>query len=50
MTDTRTQNKELSLFLETHPQLEILELLVPDMNGIIRGKRLDVSDVEHLFR
>ncbi len=49
MTDTRTQNKELSLFLETHPQLEILELLVPDMNGIIRGKRLDVSEAEHLF-
>ena len=49
MTDTRTQNKELSLFLETHPQLETLELLVPDMNGIIRGKRLDVSEAEHLF-
>ena len=35
---------ELNLFLESHPDLEILELLVTDMNGIIRGKRLDVSE------
>jgi len=49
MTKTQAQNKELSLFLETHPGLEILELLVPDMNGIIRGKRLDVSEADHLF-
>ena len=40
---------ELNLFLESHPDLEILELLVPDMNGIIRGKRLDVSEAETLF-
>ena len=40
---------ELNLFLESHPDLEILELLVPDMNGIIRGKRLDISEAETLF-
>ena len=40
---------ELNLFLESHPDLEILELLVPDMNGIIRGKRLDVSEAKTLF-
>ena len=49
MTDTRTQNKELSLFLETHPQLEPLELLVPDMNGIIRGKRINVDEADTLY-
>ena len=49
MTKAQAQNKELSLFLEIHPQLEILELLVPDMNGIIRGKRLGVSEAENLF-
>ena len=40
---------ELNLFLKSHPDLEILELLVPDMNGIIRGKRLDVSEAKTLF-
>ena len=40
---------ELNLFLESHPDLEILELLVTDMNGIIRGKRLDVSEAKTLF-
>ena len=49
MTETQTQNKELSLFLETHPQLETLELLVPDMNGIIRGKRINVDEADTLY-
>ena len=49
MTETQTQNKELSLFLETHPQLETLELLVPYMNGIIRGKRINVDEADTLY-
>ena len=40
---------ELNHFLEANPDLEILELLVPDMNGIIRGKRLDVSEADTFF-
>ena len=49
MTETQTQNKELSLFLEAHPSLETLELLVPDMNGIIRGKRINVDEADTLY-
>ena len=49
MTETQTQNKELSLFLEAHPGLETLELLVPDMNGIIRGKRINVDEADTLY-
>ena len=49
MTETQTQNKELSLFLESHPSLESLELLVPDMNGIIRGKRITVDEADTLY-
>ena len=49
MTEAQTQNKELSLFLESHPQLETLELLVPDMNGIIRGKRINVDEADTLY-
>ena len=50
MTETQTQNKELSLFLEAHPGLESLELLVPDMNGIIRGKRINVDEADTLYK
>ena len=49
MIETQTQNKELSLFLEAHPELETLELLVPDMNGIIRGKRINVDEADTLY-
>ena len=49
MIETQTQNKELSLFLEAHPGLETLELLVPDMNGIIRGKRINVDEADTLY-
>ena len=44
-----TSLDQLNHFLESNPDLEILELLVPDMNGIIRGKRLDVSEAKSLF-
>ena len=44
-----TSLDQLNHFLESNPDLEILELLVPDMNGIIRGKRLDVSESKGLF-
>ena len=49
MIEPQTQNKELSLFLEAHPELETLELLVPDMNGIIRGKRINVDEADTLY-
>ena len=36
-------------YLDTHPKLENLELLVPDMNGIFRGKRIDLHEAQSLF-
>ena len=36
-------------YLEKHPDLENLELLVPDMNGIFRGKRIDLHEAKSLF-
>ena len=34
-------------YLDKHPKLENLELLVPDMNGIFRGKRIDLHEANH---
>lgn len=41
--------KELSDYLEAHPDTRYLEVLVPDMNGILRGKRAERGDFYKLF-
>ncbi|SOB77439.1 glutamine synthetase [Marinobacter sp. LV10R510-11A] len=30
-------------FLKAHPELQFVDLLIPDINGIVRGKRVDPS-------
>ncbi len=37
-------------FLSSHPGVEALEVLLPDLNGVLRGKRLDVSAAGKLFK
>lgn len=36
-------------FLTAHPELEAVEVLLPDTNGVLRGKRLGISAIEKLF-
>jgi len=36
-------------FLRAHPDVEAVEVLLPDLNGVLRGKRLDVSAIGKLF-
>ncbi len=45
MSDSNAGQRELQQYLKRHPQTEWLELLQPDMLGILRGKRV----VEHEF-
>ena len=35
-----TLPQEAQDFLKNYPDTEVIELLVPDMNGIMRGKRI----------
>ena len=42
--------QEAEDFLQTYPDTEIIEALVPDMNGIIRGKQLPISSLEKLYK
>lgn len=37
---------ELQRLLRAHPKTEALELLVPDMQGVLRGKRIRTSDFQ----
>ena len=36
-------------YLEAHPEMHSLEVLTPDMNGILRAKRIPRSEVETFF-
>ncbi len=41
--------QELEQFLTEHPQTELLELLIPDMNGMLRGKREPRGEFAKIF-
>ncbi len=40
--------QEIISFLETHPDTEVVELLLADINGIFRGKKIPVSGLRKL--
>ena len=46
---SQTVQRELSRYLEQHPETRFLEPLMPDINGILRGKRLGVDDFDKAF-
>lgn len=35
--------QEAEAFLAEHPEIHFIDLLIADMNGIVRGKRIDRS-------
>jgi glutamine synthetase len=41
--------QELDQFLEKYPETQFLEPLIPDINGILRGKRIGVEDFKKAF-
>lgn len=42
--------EELQDFLKKHPRTKMVELLLPDINGILRGKRIGRDELETLYR
>lgn len=42
--------EEWQNYLEKHPDIDVLEVLFVDMNGMLRGKRLSSDKVSGLFR
>jgi len=40
--------EEISAFMAAHPDLETVEVLLPDMNGIFRGKQMPASALKKL--
>lgn len=46
---TTAANTEVEKFLQQHPDIKMLEVLMPDMNGILRGKRIPREEWLALF-
>ena len=46
----RGRPEELRDFLQARPETEILELLLPDINGILRGKRINRREFDALYQ
>lgn len=40
---------DLSAFLKQHPALEVFDLLIPDINGILRGKKINANNAQKSF-
>lgn len=43
------RSEELESFLESHPDTRYLEVLAPDISGVLRGKRVEQSEFGKLF-
>ncbi|HCL41393.1 MAG TPA: glutamine synthetase, partial [Pseudomonas sp.] len=41
--------QEAEAFLVAHPEIHFIDLLIADMNGIVRGKRIDRSALAKAF-
>ena len=48
MTST-SEPAELEAYFETHPHTELADVLLPDMNGILRGKQLSRDHISDLY-
>jgi len=40
---------EIDAFLEKHPDIDVIDGMLPDLNGIIRGKRLNRQDLGKIY-
>jgi len=47
---SHTPLAEVDTFLATHPAVEAVDLLLPDINGVVRGKRIERDALQKVFR
>jgi len=50
MLQVRPDPDEAKLFLEQHPEVETVDLLIADGNGIVRGKRINDGHLEKVYQ
>jgi len=42
--------EEAKLFLEQHPEIREIDLLLPDMNAVLRGKRIQKKKLSSIYK
>ena len=42
-------SSEVSEFLRTHPEVQYVDLLISDMNGVVRGKRIERPSLHKVY-
>lgn len=42
--------KEAEAFLKKHPEVQLVDLLIVDMNGVVRGKRVECANLPKVFQ
>ncbi|MEJ2059986.1 MAG: glutamine synthetase family protein [Gammaproteobacteria bacterium] len=45
-----SDHPEVAEFLRQYPQVRAVDLLVPDVNGVLRGKRVDVGTLDKCYQ
>lgn len=43
------QLNEANAFLKEHPEVQFVDLLIADMNGVVRGKRIDRNALHKVY-
>ena len=43
------QLNEANSFLKEHPEIQYVDLLIADMNGIVRGKRVERASLHKVY-
>ena len=43
------QLNEANTFLKDHPEIQYVDLLITDMNGIVRGKRVERASLHKVY-
>ncbi|ANG63037.1 gamma-glutamylputrescine synthetase [Marinobacterium aestuarii] len=46
---SHSQHTEAAIFLQQNPDMEAIDLLIPDLNGVIRGKRIEREGLEKVY-
>ncbi len=47
--DIRSPSKDILELLEKAPDTEVVDILVPDINGVIRGKQLPIKNLQKIY-
>ncbi len=49
VTPCASSSSEMNDFLQAHPETQYVDLLISDMNGVVRGKRIERASLHKVY-